>query len=71
MAICGPVAIKALTTNTDLMYVGNVDGDVGSANGLPLAAGDVIIINSVGNLADIWIDSVVDGEGVAWLALSL
>ncbi len=71
LQIAGPIAIKAFTTNTGIIYVGNVDGDVESTNGFSLAAGDVIIFNSVGDLLDIWIDSAVDGEGVSWLALSL
>jgi hypothetical protein len=65
------VAIKALTTNTGLVYVGNVAGDVEAANGFPLAAGDVIIYENVGNLADIMVDSAVNAEGVAWLVLNI
>lgn len=61
--------VKALPGNTDLMYVGNVAGDVSSTNGMPLAAGDVVVFDLVGNLANIMLDSAVDGEGVAWLIL--
>ncbi len=67
----GPLMIKALTTNTGLMYIGNVDGTVSSSTGIPLAAGDALIMNRVNNLADIWVDSAVNGEGVAWLALEI
>jgi len=70
--IAGPLQIKALTTNTGLVYVGN-DGaaDVTSANGYPLAPGDVVVIEEVSNLGAIFVDSAVDGEGVAWIAAKL
>ncbi len=67
----GPVLVKALTTNTGLVYLGNVDGAVSSATGLPLAAGEVMIFNNVGNLGSILVDAAVNGEGVAWIALEL
>lgn len=64
------LAVKALTTNTGLVYVGNDGaGDVSSANGFPLAAGDVVVFDLVSNLANVIIDSAVNGEGVAWLIL--
>jgi len=66
-----PVMVKALTTNTGLVYVGQVTGDGSSSNGLPLAAGDVIIFDFVGHLSEIWVDSAVNGEGVAWLLLNV
>ena len=69
--INGPVLVKALTTNTDLVYLGNVDGAVSSTTGLPLQAGDVMLFNQVGNLAEIMVDAAVNGEGVAWLALEI
>jgi hypothetical protein len=64
--------VKALTTNTGLVYVGN-DGadDVSSSNGFPLSAGQDVIFAYVGNLSDIYIDSAVNSEGVAWLALEV
>ena len=63
--------VKALAANTDLMFVGQVDGDVASDSGLELAAGEVVVFSNVGNLMEIWLDSAVDGEGVAWLLLSI
>jgi len=68
--INGPVMVKALLTNTGTIYLGNVSGDVQSTNGLPLLSGEVVIFNQVGNLANIWVDSSVNGEGVSWLALN-
>ena len=70
--IAGPLAVKALTTNTDLIYIGNDGaGDVSSANGFQLAAGEVIIFDHVSNLSAIYIDAAVNGEGVSWLTLDI
>ena len=65
-----PLMVKALSANTDLVFIGQVTGDVTSANGLQLAAGDVVIFSNVGDLSEIWLDVAVAGEGVAWLLLS-
>ena len=64
-----PVMVKALHSNTDLVYV--CDPGVDSDNGLHLAADEVIIYDFVGNLANIWIDALVAGEGVRWALLSI
>jgi hypothetical protein len=69
MQVNGPVTIKALTGNTGLIYIGGVNGDVQSTNGYPLLAGDMVILDQVGNLSEIWVNSAVNGEGVAWLLL--
>jgi hypothetical protein len=69
--INGPVLVKALPGNTDLVYLGNVDEAVSSSSGLPLSAGDAVIINRVGSLASLFVDAAVNGEGVAWLAMEL
>jgi hypothetical protein len=64
------VAIKALTTNTGLAFVGNAgDGTVSSSTGYPLAAGDVTILAYVDSLSAIMVDVAVNGEGVAFLVL--
>jgi hypothetical protein len=70
--INGPLMIKALDTNTDIVAVGN-DGadDVTVNNGMRLDTGDVIVIDFIGNLASLMVDSAVNGEGVAWLALNV
>lgn len=67
----GSVMVKALPANTGNIYVGNVSGDVASSNGMVLEPGDVIIFNHVGDLREIWIDSAVNSEGVAWLLLDI
>lgn len=64
--------VKALTTNTGLVYIGNDGaGDVSSSNGMPLSPGDALILTFVGNLSQVWLDSAVNGEGCAWLVLNL
>ena len=66
-----PLMIKALDTNTGIVAVGNDGaGDVTVSNGMRLAAGDVIIMEFVGDLANIIVDVAVNGEGVAWLVLN-
>lgn len=68
--IGAPLMVKALPTNTGLVYVGESSGGVSSATGMPLDAGEVVIFEFVGQLGALWVDSAVNGEGVAWLALS-
>lgn len=59
------VTIKALATNTGVIYVGNAT--VSSANGFQLAAGDSVSMD-ISNLNTIYFDSSVNGEGVTYLA---
>jgi hypothetical protein len=68
---CGaPVMVKALAANTGMVVVGNDGaGDVTVANGFQLAAGQQVLFDYVQNLANIWIDSAVNAEGVCWLIL--
>ena len=61
--------VKALTTNTGDVYIGNSSGAVSSSTGLPLSAGESIVFPFISNLNQILIDSAVNGEGVAWLIL--
>jgi hypothetical protein len=70
--IAGSLLVKALTTNTSLVYVGNDGaGDVSSSNGYPLSTGDQVIFDHVANLANVMVDAAVNGEGVAWLVLDI
>lgn len=69
--INGALMVKALTTNTGLAYVGNASGNVSSSTGMPLAAGDVVVFPTVGNLASLYVAVAVNGEGVAWIALEI
>jgi len=67
-----PVMVKALDTNTGKIYIGNNgDGTVSSMTGLVLLAGESAVFEWVGNLSTIMVDSSVNGEGVAWLALNV
>jgi len=64
------VAIRALSTNTGKVYIGNDgSGAVSSSTGFELSAGDQLILSYVGNLDTILVDSAVNGEGVCWLVL--
>jgi hypothetical protein len=58
------VAIKALTTNTGIIYVGS--STVSSTNGFQLAAGDTVNLD-IANLNTVNIDSSVNGEGVTYI----
>ncbi len=70
--IGGPIAVKALAANTGVVVVGNDGaGDVTTANGFQLSAGEVVIFNHVASLANILVDAAVNGEGVCWLALDI
>ena len=62
---CKRVLIKASLDNTGNVFVGGSDVDKTSENGFPLDAGEVWI-GTVDNLADIWIDVTVSGEGVSF-----
>lgn len=65
--IRGSLLLKALPANTGVIYIGN-DGanDVSSSTGFPLEAGEAMIIETISNLNQLWVDATVNGEGVAW-----
>jgi hypothetical protein len=65
------VAVKALATNTATVYVGN-DGanDVSELTGFPLDAGETLVFDYVGDLADVYVDADVSNEGVSWIKLN-
>lgn len=60
------VTVKAKAANTGSIYVG--DSTVSSSNGFVLAAGEAISMD-IDNLADIYLDSSVNGEGVTYVAV--
>ncbi len=64
------ILVRALDTNTGIVVIGN-DGsdDVTLSNGYRLAAGEAVIFEHVDNLAAIYVDAAVNGEGVCWLKL--
>ncbi len=68
--ILGPLMVKALTTNTGLVYIGDDgDGVVDETSGMPLAKGESAVFAYVGNLSSLKLLPAVDNEGVAWLSL--
>lgn len=62
---CKKVDIQAQTDNTSLIAVGGsgVDATIATGTGIVLYPGDVYSLE-IDNLADIYIDSLVNGEGV-------
>lgn len=71
VALAGSTAIKSVTVkakhaNTGWIYVGDLNVD--STTGFVLDAGETISLD-VDNLADVFIDSSVNAEGVSYLAL--
>lgn len=59
------VCIKALQTNSGYIYVG--DGSVSSTTGIQLLAGDTVSLD-ISNLATVYLDSSVNGEGVTYIS---
>ncbi len=62
------VTIKALASNTGLIYVGN--SGVSSTDGFELSARDSVSLD-ITNLATVYIDSAVTGEGVTYIAVGV
>lgn len=72
IAINAPLMIKALDTNTGVVAIGSDGaGDVTVSNGLRLEAGESVVLEFVGHLGGLWLDSAVNGEGVSWLVLNI
>ena len=63
------VDIFALDANADRVYVGDhaVSAVASNQQGAPLSAQEQLWFENV-DLADIWIDAAVSGEGVTWIA---
>jgi len=71
-AINAPLIVKALDSNTGIIAIGSDGaGDVTVSNGFRLEAGDTVVFEFVGNLANLMLDSSVNGEGVSWLILNV
>lgn len=58
------VTVKAKATNSGLIYVGG--STVASSNGFQLAAGEEVFVE-VGNVATVYVDAAVNGEGVTYI----
>jgi len=65
--VVGPLAIKALDTNTGIVAVGN-DGanSVSLANGFRLQKGETLCLEYIGSMASLYLNAGVNGEGVSW-----
>jgi len=65
------VIIQAQTDNTGVIAVGGsgVDATVATGTGIALYAGDSVTLE-IDNLADVYIDATVNGEGVRYTYLS-
>jgi len=66
-----PLLVKALPGNAGDLYVGNVNGDVSSSNGLVLDAGEEIYFSMVHNLREIWLDVETGNDGAAFFFLRI
>lgn len=66
------VIIQAQTDNTSAVAVGatGVDATVATGNGILLYAGDWTPPLEIDNLADVYVDALVSGEGVRYIYLS-
>jgi hypothetical protein len=64
------VVITALSGNTGVIVVGGsgVVASLSTRSGTPLLAGDTVILD-VDDLAKVYIDSTVNGEGVSFTYL--
>ena len=65
--VCRTVVVKALNTNTGLVYVGNAT--VAAANGFRLLAGEQVSL-SVSNRNLVYFDVAVNAEGVSWISVA-
>lgn len=65
----GPILIKAMSTNSGLVYVG--DSTVSSSNGYELSAGDVVTIDMVGDLDNIWLDASANTQKVCYIVCGI
>lgn len=62
---CKAVVIKALPTNSGLIYVGS--STVASTNGFILSASESVSLD-IDNTNHIWLDCSVSGDGVTYMA---
>jgi hypothetical protein len=66
---CRKITIVALITNTDYVCVGGSDviAAESTRNGLPLVAGQSIDLVGINNLKNVYVDSVIDEEGITFV----
>lgn len=63
-------AISAHPDNADVVWVGEVSGDVSASNGFPLRAAGPPVVIEVANLNQLWFDADSNGDDVCWLKLN-
>ena len=62
------VVVKALSTNSGLVYIGNdAAGDVTAANGFELSAKEEIVVRK--SLDAYWFDAATNGDKFCWLKI--
>ena len=61
------ITIRAFSTNTGLIYVGN--SSVSSANGFQLSAQESVSLD-IANISTIWLDTSVSGSSVSYIYLA-
>ena len=67
---CEAVLIKAMPENTGIMYIGNTGANVvSSTTGYPLSKNEYLVLE-LKNLNQVYVDSSVNGEKVAWIILA-
>lgn len=70
-AVNGALAVKALATNSGMIFLGRDDaGAVGADCGFELAAGEQVAFAFNGHLSSLLLDAEVSGEGVCWIMLN-
>jgi hypothetical protein len=65
----GPVMVRALPSNSGLVFIGDQAGVAGGQS-LPLSAGESVVWHHLTDLRNLWLDATADGDGVAWCLLS-
>jgi len=71
-AVNSALVIKALAANSGLVFIGcDAEGTVSAGSGFQLAAGEQVVLRFAGDLAHVWLDAEVSGEGVCWMALEV
>ena len=69
----GPVMIKAMSTNENILYIGLDESGYGitSTTGFELTAGDVIVFDFIGNLNTLWVATSGGGDKLCWILLNV
>ena len=68
--VIGGIIIVAELDNTGIICIGdsNVIADAATRRGVPLDAGDAVILN-IDDISKIWIDSTINNDGVTYTSV--